>query len=253
MWQISVIVAQPLCVKVQCRDEWYVLLLSNDCRIVTMAMQPYNPYLWSKNPLMFDTNPCYLLQSAPVLVCYLILCSPSSVPYSWQATFICCHHSKLDENLKIWPLIHFTLPFFWSQQHGGHERIRLFRKRLEEIRRHAEGCIKLTSRFPSVCHSKLVLTSELLIEVQKCAYLWRLSAHYELPEMRSTLNIFCNHKTIATSLCMSNHRFVITTFVSLGICLRKGCGQVPTSCWRAEVLVRGWWAQIAPWIRPVAL
>lgn len=153
MWQISVIVAQPLCVKVQCRDKWYTLLLCKDCRIVTVAMQPYNPYLWSKDPLMFDTNPCYLLQSAPVLVCYLLLCSPSSVPYSWWATFICCHHSTLDETL-IWPLIHFTLPLFWSRQYGGHEgiRISLFRKRLDEIRWHAKGCIKLGSCFPSVCH-----------------------------------------------------------------------------------------------------
>lgn len=56
---------------------------------------------------------------------------------------------------------------------------------LEEIRQHAKGCIKLTSCLPSVCHSKLVLTSEPLIKVWKCAYLWRLSTHHELPEMHS--------------------------------------------------------------------
>lgn len=53
-----------------------------------------------------------------------------------------------------------------------------------------------------------------------------------------TLRTFsCINKNITTSLRNSNYRCVITSSVLLRTCMGKRCRQVPTSCWRAEVLV----------------
>lgn len=48
-----------------------------DGRVVIMATQPYKPHSGDKAPLMFDTSPRYLLQTAPAWPSYLAPCQPS--------------------------------------------------------------------------------------------------------------------------------------------------------------------------------
>ena len=51
-----------------------------------MALQPHKPCLTDKDPLMFDTNPSYLWQTAPAF------CSSRILRQPLQPTFVCLHH-----------------------------------------------------------------------------------------------------------------------------------------------------------------
>lgn len=62
-------------------------------RIVTMALQPYKPCLWNKDPLIFDTNPSYLLQTTTALPCYLML-SAIFIHYN-PLSFVCTTLDKI--------------------------------------------------------------------------------------------------------------------------------------------------------------
>ena len=59
-----------------------------------MALQPHKPCLTDKDPLMFDTNPSYLWQTAPAFCSSRILCQPSVIHYN-PLSLVCTTSHKV--------------------------------------------------------------------------------------------------------------------------------------------------------------